>query len=474
MKSTITLIVLVLIGNLGFSQPIPTDSMYVGQTPPGNTPVIFNLPTSNGLHACERIAISSDEKEIYYGEIDTYPPVIKRIKCLRYFEDHWQGPQIVFSDQTAPALSPNDSLLFLQSTINDIIYSYASLKTDTGWSTPKLLFALDQNEHYFQQTSFDNYYLSSLVTNGNDGNIGYIDFTGNDTVVVNLQMPVNSLASEGDFFVARDESFLIVSRAKDLASDMYLSFKRSDGGWTNPKPFGSSINTSDWEYGMFTSPDNKYLFFTRGGNISMSSYYTYWVRIDNIMDSLKKTNFIPYIKKPIPDQTDSTGHHITFTIPDTTFFDDDGNETLTITAKMNNNKSFPDWLTYNEETHTFEGTPTGSAYINIKVTATDTAGASVSDVFAFNIEGNPVGISQLSKTNFRIYPNPANNFLNIESPYHTEVICKIYDVNGQLVICRPVDISNSRLEISCLQAGDYLLQLIDQNETVYTIKFLKQ
>ena len=51
--------------------------------------------------------------------------------------------------------------------------------------------------------------------------------------------------------------------------------------------------------------DNKYLFYTAGTNPNYSDTYIYWAGIDGLIDSLRHTNFIPYRKYTIPNQTDT-------------------------------------------------------------------------------------------------------------------------------------------------------------------------
>jgi hypothetical protein len=51
-----------------FSQAIPSDSLYLVQTPPKDIPRIFNLNTSPKHSAAERITILNDSKEIFYSE----------------------------------------------------------------------------------------------------------------------------------------------------------------------------------------------------------------------------------------------------------------------------------------------------------------------------------------------------------------------------------------------------------------------
>jgi hypothetical protein len=42
-----------------------------------------------------------------------------------------------------------------------------------------------------------------------------------------------------------------------------VSFRRP-GGWSPPRSLGDQINTADYEYTPFVSPDGKALFFSRG------------------------------------------------------------------------------------------------------------------------------------------------------------------------------------------------------------------
>lgn len=69
-----------------------------------------------------------------------------------------------------------------------------------------------------------------------------------------------------------------------------------------------------------------------------------------------------------------------------------------------------------------------------------------------------VGLNELNNTNIEFYPNPASNYLNINSD--TEIIqVDIFNLTGQLVYG---DINNqSRIDISHLQKGLYLVNIKD-------------
>jgi hypothetical protein len=72
-----------------------------------------------------------------------------------------------------------------------------------------------------------------------------------------------------------------------------------------------------------------------------------------------------------------------FQLPEDTFHDPDANDTLGLSATLANGRSLPEWLTFDASTREFSGLPTHSdvGTLSIRVTATDRAGASVSDEF---------------------------------------------------------------------------------------------
>lgn len=390
MKTILLTYFLMLLLKTGFAQTVPIDSLYLGQTRPGNTPKLFRLPAGNDTRPIERITISSNNKELYYSEMDGYPPVILRIKCFKYVNDKWQGPVVVFEGYMAPALSVNDSVLYMQKNLNGTAATactFFSKRNSKGWSIPRRLLSTNLATHYFRETNIKSYYLSTTFPGPSLRDISILSVSGKDTIIRNLGAPISTLANEGDFFIARDESYIIHARSTPpMAGDLYISYKKADGTWTNSKPLGSKINLPhpSWEFAPFVTHDNRFLFFTRGG-IGMPLYSTYWVRIDNMIDSLMHTNFIPYLKNPIHDKSVQVGRLFSFALPVRTFVDDDGNSTLEYSATLSDGSSLPAWLLFDPVTQTFSGKPAGAGIIYIKVTAGDPNGATASCVFNLNV-----------------------------------------------------------------------------------------
>ncbi|NBO83583.1 MAG: hypothetical protein EBU75_12435, partial [Betaproteobacteria bacterium] len=94
---------------------------------------------------------------------------------------------------------------------------------------------------------------------------------------------------------------------------------------------------------------------------------------------------------PIADQSAVTSASFSFTVPANAFTDLD-NATLTYSATLDGGTALPSWLSFNASTRTFSGTPTatsGSPF-NIRVTASDGSGGSVSDVFSLLVSSGNV------------------------------------------------------------------------------------
>ncbi|MGD1045297.1 MAG: putative Ig domain-containing protein [Bacteroidota bacterium] len=427
-----------------FGQAIPDSARYLGQTPPGNTPKVFQLPVSSGLFAAERIAISPDGKEIYYTELNTYPPSTLRIKYFKYSNNQWSGPFNLFEGYMAPGLSLSGDTLFFQKNQNGsgTPYTYFSVRNDTVWSSPsKFMTGNKFYMHYLQITNFGNYYLSSNPP----GSIGGLDWcrlvvSNTDTTIQSLGLPLNTSSNNADFYIAKNESFIISPIDNSSGRPMYISYHKNDGSWTNPKRLGSSVNFSTWNWGTYVSSDNKYLFFTTGTKSDYSDTYVYWVRIDSMIDNLKHTNFIPYVKNPIPNQTDTVGRSFNYQIPDSTFIDDDGNNTISYAATLSNGKPLPAWLHFEPSTRIFSGLPDTAAAFYIKVTATDTAKANISCTFRITVV-NPTGVEENKERPpkelmlYQNYPDPFNPTTTIAFylPSKSYVSLKIFDIIGREV-----------------------------------------
>ncbi len=423
MKRTIQLLFIISIMVISslYAQTIPTDSLYLGQTPPGDTPVIFapgivSLPNRN--EPC--ITFAPDGKSAYFY-IESNPTPYTMFS--EYKNGAWTqpvSPSFANSRLTGePFFAFGGKRIYLNSTkalnqVGKVDLSYVE-KSDSGWSQPVSL----GNPPNSVQAQYHSCIVAdtSIYFSSNSGTICRSQYrNGVYQPRTTLPYPINNANESqtwGDPFVSPDESFLILKSTRYGGfggNDIYISYCKEDKSWTNPKNLGNKINTAGEETSGDITFDGKYMTFGRNGDL-------YWVST-SFIDSLRHTNFDPYLNNQISSQSFVVGNKINYTIPDSTFIDDDGNNTLTYSATLGNGNPLPAWLSFNSFTKTFTGTPTGAINMTVMVTATDTANMSVSCTFVINVK--ITGMEETKEQHpesmnlFQNYPNPFNPTTTIE------------------------------------------------------------
>lgn len=362
--ATLAIIVLSFLATNCSNESVPTDRLYLGQTPPGKTPEIFPLSVKEGFFAAERIAISTDGRDIYYSELKGYyPNTGESVKKYSYSNGKWIGPETIFEGYAAPALSATGDTMFIETNFE----TYISVKKRSRWTSPKRILPGLDSAHYYHVTGKGNYYISSKSGKGTGlSDWGKVSFNFSDTTVLSLGRPLNTSGEDLDFFVSHDESYMIVTNRPRLG----ISYKKVDGSWTSPRNFGPEIDFGLGSWGPWVTTDNKYMFYTTGTKPDYSDVYTYWVRIDDIIDSMRHSNSIPYIKSLIEARTATAGYNFRFTVPDI-FADDDINDTLTYSAQMKDGSNVPSWIVFDPSTKTFSGTPVKAGEVTVFVVVTD-------------------------------------------------------------------------------------------------------
>ena len=104
-----------------------------------------------------------------------------------------------------------------------------------------------------------------------------------------------------------------------------------------------------------------------------------------------RANSVPTVANMIPDQTAMVGTAFSYAFPENTFNDADG-DPLNYMATRGDGTALPDWLDFDDATRTFSGTPQASdiGTLNIRVTASDDNGGTVSDAFDITVNAQPV------------------------------------------------------------------------------------
>lgn len=271
---------------------------YLGQALPGDTPKIFapGLLAGEGEFTANRTAISADGKEIYYCTNKSWKNSNDlKVKYFKYDGKKWVGPTILNEHFGQTSISSDgQSLYFANDQSAGTVYR--SNRTKTGWSEPVAYIDRNYVIYDFMLTRSGNKYAASNGTWGSPSDAAAWRFStmpasDADTSIQSLGLPLNSPGFNGDFFIAADESYMIIStnETEHFECELYISFRKQDKTWTKPQSLGPLINDGlAHRYGQYVSPDGKYLFYTRGE--SEKDCAIYWVRFDRLLKKLKQVS----------------------------------------------------------------------------------------------------------------------------------------------------------------------------------------
>jgi len=366
---------------------------YLGQTPPGNMPVKFapQLINDTPYFSMDRCAFSPGGKEFYYCRNNTwFSSKDASIQVYKYDGDKWVGSTTLVRQFYAPSFEPGgDTLYFIGGEKGGVTQIH---RGSNGWSAPETYLNRSYGMYDFMPTRSGNMYAASNI-NGSIRDFTCYDIcimspvNSGDTTIHTLGKPLNTSGFDGDFFIAPDESYIVVSAKEhpDYECELFISYHKPDGKWTNPKSLGPSINNGlAHRWGEYVTPNNKYLFYSYGHGPQDCAIY--WVRFDDLLEDLRHSNFEPYVKDSITKQTARVKQLFSLSVRDDTFYDDDGNNTLSYSATSSDGSALPAWLTFDAKRKMLSGTPQQPGTYLIKITATDNAGATAICTFTVTVE----------------------------------------------------------------------------------------
>jgi len=260
---------------------------YLGRTTPGKTPAEFvgdELRTPFAPHG--RIAFSPDGNEMFWCH---HAMPIQAMWHMKQINGIWQKPAIApFTDPSLeyadgnPCFSADGNRIYYHShrppdgssgRKEDADIWYVE-KAGPGWSDPIHLgppVNTDRDDLAPMVTPSGNLYF---IGNEYEDTFGagdiylseYVD--GRYTTPRNPGSAINSPQHELSPVVPSDESYMIFAsnrpymRSNDLK--LFVSFKQSDGSWTNAISLGRNINRGHtWH--PFITADDKYVFYQQGG-----------------------------------------------------------------------------------------------------------------------------------------------------------------------------------------------------------------
>lgn len=90
------------------------------------------------------------------------------------------------------------------------------------------------------------------------------------------------------------------------------------------------------------------------------------------------------------------------------------------------------------------------------------------------VEGSsPLKTENFSTTDFSVYPNPANDIINIKFSNNMQIAnAQVYDLSGRLVFDAAVN--NQIIDVKSLSSGSYILKVKNSDGQQFTQKFLKK
>lgn len=268
---------------------------YMGQEPPGDKPKMF-LPgiVSGHYNQHSTIVFSPDGKEARWTEM--YPPREKGygtggVMIMKMINGKWTYPEKSLVMKSEPFFSPDVKRLYFISRKplpgkkeggkENIWYME---KAGSGWSDPEPVDDVINSMKLHWQFSLDK-----------KGNLYFADWNrifyakyeeGKFKLPVDISVEYKNPTLKGFCpFISPDGDYLLFSSPKEEGGrniDLFVSFRKKDGTWTDRIHLGEDINASSHDIGAFVTSDGKYLFFTSVGKDR--PWGIYWVDATIIKD----------------------------------------------------------------------------------------------------------------------------------------------------------------------------------------------
>lgn len=273
---------------------------YIGQKRPGLTPEIFAQGIVSTDNNEFNALFTPDGKQLFITQTKD------KKQSIVFYEERdgkWGERQMFpFSGKyrdVDPYISPDGKRIYFSSTRplrigeekTDCDFWYSEKDVTGEWSEPKHLnypASEDKDDFYITLTEKGIMYYSIFA----DGSGNIYRIVKNNSVYLQpekLEFDISTKYNDHDPFIAPDENYLIFSSDRPGgygSNDLYISFRKSDGTWSNPMNMGKEINSDKYDFCSILSPDGGYLFFSssRTGNGDI-----YWVDAKIIEDLRKES-----------------------------------------------------------------------------------------------------------------------------------------------------------------------------------------
>jgi ankyrin repeat protein len=289
-------------GNTGPQQFPVLKGEYLGQIPPGETPLIFAPGiVSTAAHEFSS-CFSPDGKEFYFTRRN--PENFRRsVMFCKKAGGAWTEPAVApFSGQDAfePFVTPDNRRLYFQSgrEMSGALQMFTLFveRSDSGWgqvTDPGEPFNPMKTMH-ISATAGNTLYTTDIsagmAARTSAGTVG----SGHECLGVlrlvngryekleKLGPPLDKFPRSMHPWISPDERYIlfsVVDPSPDGRSSLYFSQKKKEGTWDEPRQVPLAISAAQ----PFVTPDGRYLFFT---SMQSGTGNLYWVSA-RILDKLK-------------------------------------------------------------------------------------------------------------------------------------------------------------------------------------------
>lgn len=273
-------------------QKVPTlYGLYLGQTPPEKNSKLFAPGIISTGYGELNSVFTADGKEFYFSRRGI-PGKPSAIMVSKMINNVWSLPAQVeftgtYSNIDIFITSDAGSMIFCSDRPNNKGDKakkdhdfWISKRQGTGWGEPAVFApeAVSSYDDFFPVvTRSGNLYFNSQRGGPGTNDIYCSEFVnGKYLPAEKLPAPINSEFREFDAYITPDEMTMIYSSVKPGGfggSDIYISYKKKDGSWSEPINPGNDINSPGSEYGATITPDGNYLFYTSTKNGTEDIYW---------------------------------------------------------------------------------------------------------------------------------------------------------------------------------------------------------
>ncbi len=257
--------------------------IYPDNPEPGDEPVLFAKGSlsvdGKNTHAC---TFSPDGRMLLFSR---YPDGKSYI--MTFENGKWTEPKEAFFTGKETSFSADGSKVFYYA--NGDIY-YNEKKNNKWGPSIRIEGVINTAEtEFYPSVTNDGTLFFSRNGKWDEGRIMFSTFSyGNYNKPVDIGLPVNN-GGALHAYVSPDKSYMLFNSPREgsfTQLDIWISFRKQDGSWSDPMNLGKKINSgADAILCPTVSPDGKYLFFTKL-NFSSGTGYVYWVS-SSIIDELR-------------------------------------------------------------------------------------------------------------------------------------------------------------------------------------------